>query len=65
MAKPLVNCVGAFAQSVEVSTVAQLKTLPSNTRGIIVPSNTCNDAVSYWVSLNQFSKLVFLRVGKD
>ena len=49
----------------EVSTVAQLKTLPSNTRGIIVPSNTCNDAVSYWVSLNQFSKLVFLRVGND
>ena len=65
MAKPLVTCVGAFAQSVEVSTVAQLKTLPSNTRGIIVPSNTCNDAVSYWVSLNQFSKLVFLRVGND
>ncbi|KAK8827663.1 hypothetical protein WA577_007210 [Blastocystis sp. JDR] len=65
VAKPLVTCVGAFAQSVEVSTVAQLKTLPSNTRGIIVPSNTCNDAVSYWVSLNQFSKLVFLRVGND
>ena len=39
--------------------------LPTNTRDIIVPSNTCNDNVSYWVSVNQFTKLVFLRIGDN
>ena len=65
MAKPLADRVCALAVSVEFSSLAQLRRIPSTTRGIIVPSNSCNDQAGSWLSLKDFSKLAFLRVGDN